>query len=115
MPKKLKKPCKHPQCPKLTHDRFCDDHKDLYKRDTPTQRGYDSRWQKARLVFLRANPLCESCLKIGRVTKATVVDHVTPHRGDDTLFWDQNNWQALCKRCHDTKTMTTDRYQVYKY
>jgi 5-methylcytosine-specific restriction protein A len=27
-----------------------------------------------------------------------------PHRGDDLLFWDPNNWQALCRDCHDAKT-----------
>lgn len=47
--------------------------------------------------------------------KATVVDHIVPHRGDDRLFWDEENWQALCKNCHDSKTMTEDRYQEYKY
>ena len=51
----------------------------------------------------------------GRLVKATVVDHVTPHRGDKKLFWDESNWQALCKRCHDKKTMTEDRYKEYKY
>jgi 5-methylcytosine-specific restriction protein A len=33
-----------------------------------------------------------------------VVDHIIPHRGDQYLFWDQENWQALCKDCHDRKT-----------
>jgi len=36
------------------------------------------------------------------VVAATVVDHITPHRGDMTLFWDKSNWQSLCKRCHDS-------------
>jgi 5-methylcytosine-specific restriction endonuclease McrA len=40
---------------------------------------------------------------------AQVVDHITPHRGDPAKFWDAANWQALCKRCHDRKTMTEDR------
>ena len=47
--------------------------------------------------------------------KAAVVDHIIPHRGDEKMFWDEANWQALCKRCHDKKTMTEDRYQEYKY
>jgi len=115
MPRKLKTPCKHPWCANLTHDRYCDEHKDLYKRATPSQRGYDSRWRKARTVFLKAHPLCTLCQEKNRVTKATVVDHINPHRGDPVLFWDQNNWQALCKSCHDRKTMTTDRYQEYRY
>ena len=30
-----------------------------------------------------------------------VADHITPHRGDEALFWDMCNGQCLCKRCHD--------------
>ena len=33
---------------------------------------------------------------------ASVVDHIIPHRGDESLFWDQTNWQSLCKQCHDS-------------
>ena len=35
------------------------------------------------------------------MSAATVVDHIIPHRGDKTLFWDETNWQSLCKTCHD--------------
>ncbi|WP_143035082.1 HNH endonuclease [Marininema mesophilum] len=24
------------------------------------------------------------------------------------LFWDKDNWQSLCKRCHDRKTAIED-------
>lgn len=41
------------------------------------------------------------CSAMGRVTSATVVDHIVPHRGNNELFWDKSNWQALCKPCHD--------------
>lgn len=37
----------------------------------------------------------------GRLTPATVVDHVIPHRGDRKLFWDSSNWQPLCVECHN--------------
>ena len=43
------------------------------------------------------------------------VDHIIPHRGDQKLFWDRNNWQALCKPCHDRKTGKEDRKVVYHY
>ncbi|MGX1828747.1 HNH endonuclease [Paenibacillus taichungensis] len=36
------------------------------------------------------------------------MDHIIPHKGDDTLCWNSSNWQALCKRCHDIKTVTQD-------
>jgi len=41
------------------------------------------------------------CAEQGKVTPATVVDHVKPHKGDQQLFWDKTNHQALCKLCHD--------------
>lgn len=40
---------------------------------------------------------------------ATVVDHIIPHRGNEELFWDEDNWQGLCKRCHDRKTWREKR------
>lgn len=48
------------------------------------------------------HPLCRYCLETGHATPATVVDHIIPHRGDQTLFWDEANWQPLCKLCHDS-------------
>ena len=63
---------------------------------------YGRRWRKARLVFLKSNPTCRMCHQLDRVSLAEVVDHIIPHRGDLDLFWDRDNWQALCKSCHDT-------------
>ena len=66
-------------------------------------RMYDTRrWRKARIHFLAIYPLCVLCQRSGRVTPATVVDHITPHDGNPALFWDPTNWQALCKPCHDS-------------
>jgi predicted kinase len=42
------------------------------------------------------------------ITAGEVVDHIIPHKGDYELFWDEGNWQTLCKRCHDVKTATED-------
>jgi len=69
---------------------------------TAAQRGYGSRWRKARETYLRRNPLCVYCQKEGRIEVATVVDHKIPHKGDQKLFWDRDNWQPLCKACHDS-------------
>lgn len=67
-----------------------------------TARGYGYAWQKAREGFLRSHPLCVMHQQRGKVEAATVVDHIKPHRGDQKLFWDQANWQPLCKPCHDS-------------
>jgi 5-methylcytosine-specific restriction protein A len=115
MPKKPLNPCKHPGCPLLTEQKFCDKHKHQYERPTASEHGYDYKWQVARKKFLKEYPLCAKCQEKNKLTRATVVDHIIPHRGDGTLFWDKSNWQALCKRCHDKKTMTEDKSQEYKY
>ena len=74
-------------------------------RPTAAKRGYNARWQKARRTYLQQHPLCVLCEKEGRVVPATVVDHITPHKGDSALFWDvAGNWQPLCKPHHDKKT-----------
>ncbi len=104
MPRKPKRPCRHPGCPRLSDSVYCEEHHALYARDSANERGYDSRWRKARKLFLRKHPLCASCMKENKLTPATVVDHIIPHRGDAKLFWDESNWQPLCKDCHDHKT-----------
>lgn len=70
------------------------------KRKT-SERGYGWKWQQARKSHLAISPLCVKCKAKGKVTIATVVDHIVPHRGDRDLFWDRSNWQSLCKPCHD--------------
>lgn len=116
MPHKPARPCRHLGCPALTLDvsGYCDTHKRQQqqlqdaRRGTSTQRGYDARWHKARTSYLHEHPLCVKCQAEGRITPATVVDHIKPHRGNYDLMWDTNNWQALCARHHNIKTATED-------
>ncbi|WP_312072141.1 HNH endonuclease signature motif containing protein [Anaerotignum propionicum] len=119
MPRKPNVPCKHPSCPALVpYGRsYCEKHQVLHRSDrlSASKRGYDSRWRKARARFLKDHPLCVKCKEEGILVKATVVDHIVPHRGDQRLFWDESNWQPLCKKCHDKKTMTEDKYVVNNY
>jgi 5-methylcytosine-specific restriction protein A len=74
---------------------------DYLRRGTRTSQGYSNRWLRARARWLAEHPLCARCLREVRVTAANVVDHIIPHRGDQVLFWDENNWQSLCKPCHN--------------
>jgi 5-methylcytosine-specific restriction protein A len=83
------------------------------QRPSARERGYTHRWDKARATFLNRHPLCRMCEQAGRVTAATVVDHIIPHRGDQALFWDQSNWQPLCDaepwRCHSSTKQREER------
>jgi len=63
---------------------------------------------RKRKSFLVRHPLCVECLKRDEVTAATVLDHVIPHKGDAKLFWDEDNWQSLCKPDHSRKTNEYD-------
>ncbi len=119
MPYRPDTPCKHPGCPKLVSygKSYCDEHKALHPVEVRSgySRGYNRKWQKESKAFLAANPLCVRCKAKGKYTKATVVDHIKPHRGNNELFWDRSNWQPLCKHCHDVKTMTEDSKIRYEY
>jgi len=119
MPRRPAIPCKHPGCSRLVSygAKYCEEHETMHRSDVKgtKEKGYENKWRKARVRFLKAHPLCLKCMDQGRFVKATVVDHIVPHRGDQALFWDEASWQPLCKPCHDTKTMTEDRYQEFRY
>lgn len=86
-------------------------------------RVYDSRWDKARSTFLLSHPLCVMCEQQGLVEASRVVDHKIKHglkaailSGNKAaiakaqrLFWDQGNWQALCKVHHDSTKQRAEK------
>ena len=106
MPWKPKTICCYPGCNELAHGQYCGKHKKLMSRiqNKKNSKIYNYQWRKASKAYLRKNPLCVHCKKEGRVTPATEVDHIIPHNCDMKLFWDKNNWQSLCKKCHSRKT-----------
>lgn len=108
LPTRAPRYCSHSGCRALVKGGYCPAHArprfEGVIRGSAAQRGYGHAWRKARAGYLAAHPLCVECEGGGRLTPATVVDHRAPHRGDRALFWDRNNWQPLCARCHDRKT-----------
>lgn len=101
MPKKQLRPCVAVGCRTLVYGGRCEEH----KRDShPTSKAYyylynNAQWRKYRALYLNEHPFCISC---GR--RSYVVDHIKDHKGDVNLFWDEENHQPMCKRCHDAKT-----------
>ncbi len=73
-------------------------------RPTARARGYDRTWERERKAFLLSHPLCTRC-----GAPATLVDHIRPHRGNEALFRDKTNWQALCGRCHNSWKQARER------
>lgn len=112
------KPCAAPACGSLVRGvRCCAKHEHLTRavtrqhderRESSAQRGYSYKWQQARKGFLAKHPLCAECERQGRITAATDLDHITPHKGDKDAFWTRSNWQSLCHPCHSRKTATED-------
>ena len=112
MPSASPKTCSRPGCGGLVRGGTCGvcgpKVRTESDRGSAAKRGYGRRWRKLRLMYLSANPLCVECEKKGTIRSANILDHIIPHKGDFTLFWDTSNFQALCKSCHDSKTIRED-------
>jgi hypothetical protein len=77
--------------------------------DTPHSAWYKTyRWQQLRKRHLEGSPLCFMCKAAGRVTAATICDHVEPHRGDLLNFW-AGPFQSLCKTHHDSDKQALEK------
>jgi 5-methylcytosine-specific restriction protein A len=106
------RPCRHPGCSKLVRGGYCEIHQkekkpqsnEYNKRRPSWHKLYDRKWRSYTAVYLANHPYCAECLKRGKHVNATQVDHIKPHKGDMTLFWDTKNHQGLCKSCHSRKT-----------
>ncbi|WP_407655000.1 HNH endonuclease [Desulfuromonas thiophila] len=117
MPTSPARPCRRCRRPTRNAGGYCDRCEPRRKqaaneqdrrRGSAAARGYGHRWRKLRAAFLAEHPLCAECQRRGRVTVATDVDHIEPHKGDKGKFWALGNLQALCHRCHSVKTARED-------
>jgi 5-methylcytosine-specific restriction enzyme A len=78
---------------------------ETHYRDPAIKRMYNSKeWRRLRLAQLEAHPWCAECLKKDVKRRATEVDHIEPHHGNEKLFFDPRNLQSLDHRCHTKKT-----------
>lgn len=69
------------------------------------QKAYQStEWRKTRETYMHSNPLCEECLKKGKVTPATSVHHIkSPFKNGEInqfLLLDYENLMSVCHECH---------------
>jgi 5-methylcytosine-specific restriction endonuclease McrA len=73
------------------------------------KRGYGARWTKLRNWWISIQPRCVGWPNAnGCPLNATgsIVDHIIPHRGDESLLYSAQNLQTLCRSCHARKTAT---------
>lgn len=107
--------CTYPGCTALIRGASrCEQHTHDKKRreeakENPNLNLINSpEWRELRAVQLHRNPLCKECMSAGKLTPATQVDHIEPHRGRVELFFDEDNLQSLCAPCHSRKTYHED-------
>lgn len=106
MPRKPKKPCKYPGCPRLTEGTYCTEHAHLMyqrynreRRDPEINGRYQNdEWRALREEYIVAYPFCEICRRHGRLVRAEEVHHIRPlAEGGSNSF---SNLISLCHRCH---------------
>lgn len=78
-------------------------------RPDATERGYDRRWKRMRLMYLNEHPLCASCEARGLVVEATEVDHIDEQGPRGGRGYDESNLMAMCKPCHSRKTRASHK------
>ena len=106
MPRKPKRPCAFPGCPNLTDKQYCERHEkehnklyNKYERRADVNIKYGRAWRRVRERYVLAHPLCERCLKQGRMTPVDEVHHIIPVSQGGTN--DESNLMSLCKSCHN--------------
>ena len=75
-----------------------------------------ARWRRLREKILKRDRF--TCQQTGVMLTAKapapnspVVDHIVPHRGDETLFWNEDNLQTVSKSYHDSEKQKAERAQ----
>ena len=114
MPFASKRICARGGCHKVVEGepRYCKEH-DQYEsgnfrgthRDSKTRSFYNSKaWRSLTKAFLSENPFCIECKKKKRLELSKHSDHIKSIKTHWDLRLEWNNLQALCIKCHNTKT-----------
>ncbi|WP_434156693.1 HNH endonuclease [Scardovia wiggsiae] len=109
--------CTTPQCGKLaTHHGHCPQHQPPpWQTPSPhtknLNRNQEKKWRNT--VRTNANNTCQHC---GQYTPHGQADHITPI-ADGGAYYDPNNGQWLCTKCHQQKTKKENkqRQQQHKH
>lgn len=84
------------------------------------------RWKELRKYMVQKYPLCQMCLKEGRITPTQEVHHkLSPFQKGITQeekerrAYDENNLMCLCQSCHikihhDGELTMKDKLEKYK-
>ena len=98
---------------------YCVAHGGIDTVNTNDRKQFNSRYQTAQWKVLRQmqlakQPLCECCLKNGKVVVADHVDHLFAwnHIGDEAFY--KNVFQSLCSNCHSYKS-GLEKQGIYRH
>lgn len=101
--------CSHNGCRNYAEDGsyYCKEHlsgrvSESRSSTTRFQYMYGRKWKGASKQWL-SKPEHSWCEKCGKPSE--LVHHKIEHEGNWDLFWDRNNWQALCWSCHSKHHM----------
>lgn len=93
-----------PTIKKLPKKKKSTEHSNTDRRKMRFEAYNTTVWRKLRLAYMKEHPVCEECLKNGKVTAADSIHHVkSPFTGNTvnwTLFLDPENLEAICRECH---------------
>lgn len=104
------RPCNHIGCPELIRDgRYCEKHaKEKSKQYESGRKGTKERdfynsaqWQRIRDLKRKRDPLCEVCLREGRVVIADLVHHNIEVKQDWSRRFDMGVLESVCTACHE--------------
>lgn len=113
MPYKPRRPCAYSNCSKYAEggEQYCTEHKkhmdrhyNQYQRDPECNKRYDKAWKRIRDRYIKDHPLCEECLRDGRLTPAEIVHHKVELSAGGTH--DRENLCSLCKHHHSSIHLT---------
>jgi 5-methylcytosine-specific restriction protein A len=102
-----KKICNHPGCNALinTDERYCLKHKKELPPPFSSAIRYNeslyktTQWRNLRNKVLKEQTNCFKC-GIHKSESKLEVHHLIPPRGNEALFFDENNLVAVCPVCH---------------
>lgn len=101
---------KHLAQSKKRHEEWLKEHKPFATATRANESLYHTyKWISLRKKILKENDSCRICGK----TDGLTVDHIIPPRGNEELFFNENNLQVLCVECHRIKTQQETQERKY--
>lgn len=93
-----------PYINKLEKKKTSSERKETDMRELRRKAYNNTAWRKLRDLYMHEHPICEECLKKGKITAAEDVHHKrSPFRKGEinySLLMDFSNLESVCKECH---------------